>query len=63
MNAGLRLLGRELALGLVHGIVLALVAGGIGYVWKGSIGLAMVLGYGNGREFTGSSASPEPACR
>lgn len=44
MNAGLRLLGSELALGLVHGIVLALVAGGIGYVWKGSIGLAMALG-------------------
>ena len=44
MNAGLRLLGRELALGLAHGIVLALVAGGIGYVWKGSIGLAMALG-------------------
>ena len=43
MNAGLRLLGRELALGLVHGIVLALVAGVIGYVWKGSIGLAMAL--------------------
>ena len=42
-HAGLRLLGRELLLGLLHGLALALVAGLLGWVWKGSIGLGVAL--------------------
>ena len=40
---GFRLLGRELLLGLLHGLALALVAGLLGWVWKGSIGLGLAL--------------------
>ena len=33
-NAGLRLLGRELLLGLLHVLALAMVAGALGWLWK-----------------------------
>ena len=41
--AGLRLLGRELLLGLLHGLALAALAGALGWIWKGSIGLGIAL--------------------
>ena len=41
--AGLRLLGRELLLGLMHGMALAALAGALGWVWKGSPGLGIAL--------------------
>ncbi len=42
-QSGIRLLGRELLLGLFHGLALALVAGLLGWVWKGSIGLGLAI--------------------
>lgn len=39
----LRLLRREIILGLVHGIVLGMVVGGIGWVWQGNPVLGLVL--------------------
>ena len=42
-HGGMRLLGKELLLGLFHGLVLAVIVGALGYVWKGSIGLAVAL--------------------
>ena len=42
-NNGIRLLGRELLLGLFHGLALAVVAGLLGWVWKGSVGLGAAL--------------------
>ena len=39
----MRLLGKELLLGFVHGLVLAVIVGALGYLWKGSIGLAFAL--------------------
>ncbi len=41
--AGLRLLGREVLLGLMHGIALAALAGALGWLWKGSMGLGVAL--------------------
>ena len=41
--AGSRLLGRELWLGLMHGMALAALAGALGWVWKGSPGLGIAL--------------------
>ncbi len=41
---GLRLLGRELALGLVHGVALGVVVGIVAYLWKGNFTLGLVLG-------------------
>ena len=41
--AGLRLLGREILLGLMHGMALAALAGALGWVWKGSPGLGVAL--------------------
>ena len=42
-SAGLRLLARELLLGLVHGVALAALAGALGWAWKGSPGLGVAL--------------------
>ena len=41
--AGLRLLGREILLGLLHGMALAVLAGALGWLWKGSLGLGIAL--------------------
>ena len=41
--AGWRLLGREMALGLLHGLALAAPAGALGWLWKGSPGLGIAL--------------------
>ena len=41
---GLRLLGRELALGLVHGVALGVVVGIVAYLWKGNFILGLLLG-------------------
>ena len=43
-NEGWRLLGREALLGLLHGLALALLAGLLGWVWKGSVGLGLAIG-------------------
>ena len=43
-NEGWHLLGREALLGLLHGLALALLAGLLGWVWKGSIGLGIAIG-------------------
>ena len=42
-QAGLRLLGRELLLGLLHGLALAILVGALGWIWKGSLGLGAAL--------------------
>ena len=42
-SSGVRLLGRELLLGLMHGMALAVVAGALGWIWKGSPGLGIAL--------------------
>ncbi len=42
-RVGLRLLGREVALGLVHGLVLGGIIGGIGWAWQGNAFLGLVL--------------------
>ena len=41
---GLRLLGRELLLGLLHGLLLGVGVGALAYAWKGSPMLGVVLG-------------------
>ena len=41
---GLRLLARELALGLIHGVALGVVVGFVAYLWKGNFTLGVVLG-------------------
>ena len=41
--AGLRLLRRELLLGLLHGLALAILVGALGWIWKGSPGLGAAL--------------------
>jgi magnesium transporter len=43
-NIGLRLLARELALGLTNGVFLGIVVGLAAYAWKGSPMLGVVLG-------------------
>lgn len=40
---GLRLLRREIMLGLIHGVVLGAIIGGIGWVWQGNPVLGLVL--------------------
>ena len=40
---GLRLLRREIMLGLIHGLVLGAIIGGIGWAWQGNPILGMVL--------------------
>ena len=42
-SSGWRLLGREILLGLMHGLALAALAGALGWVWKGSPGLGVAL--------------------
>ena len=41
---GLRLLTRELFLGLIHGVLLGVVVGVVAYLWKGNFMLGLVLG-------------------
>ena len=41
---GLRLLARELALGLIHGVALGIVVGIVACLWKGNVTLGLVLG-------------------
>ena len=41
---GLRILARELALGLIHGVALGIVVGFVAYLWKGNFTLGLVLG-------------------
>ena len=41
---GLRLLTRELLLGLIHGVLLGLVVGLVAYLWKGSAIIGLALG-------------------
>ena len=41
---GLRLVGRELLLGLMQGLLLAIAVGFIAYLWKGNFMLGVVLG-------------------
>ena len=43
-DRGLRLLTRELLLGLIHGMLLALVVGLVAYLWKGIPMLGVVVG-------------------
>ena len=40
---GLRLLRREIVLGLIHGLVLGAIIGGIGWAWQGNPVLGLVL--------------------
>ena len=40
---GLRLLRREIVLGLIHGLVLGVIIGGIGWAWQGNPMLGLVL--------------------
>ena len=40
---GLRLLGREMILGLIHGVVLGAIIGGIAWAWQGNAVLGAVL--------------------
>ncbi len=40
---GLRLLRREIMLGLIHGVVLGAIIGGVGWAWQGSPILGLVL--------------------
>ena len=42
-RGGLRLLGREITLGLVHGLLLGAIVGVAAYFWKGSYMLGVVL--------------------
>ena len=41
---GLRLLARELTLGIIHGVALGIVVGLVAYFWKGNFTLGVVLG-------------------
>ncbi len=43
-HSGIRLIGRELLLALVHGMLLAAAVGVAAYFWKGSIMLGVVVG-------------------
>ncbi|MFC1905718.1 magnesium transporter, partial [Chloroflexota bacterium] len=43
-RGGFRLLGREILLGLIHGLLLGLAVGLIAYIWKGNYMLGAVLG-------------------
>ena len=43
-DRGYRLLTRELALGLMHGVLLGVAAGVLAWVWKGNATLGLVLG-------------------
>ena len=43
-RGGLRLLGREISLGIIHGLFLGVVVGLVAYIWKGNYMLGIVLG-------------------
>ena len=43
-HSGIRLIGRELLLALVHGLLLAVAVGLAAYFWKGSIMLGVIVG-------------------
>ncbi len=43
-HSGIRLIGRELLLALVHGLLLAAAVGVAAYFWKGSIMLGVIVG-------------------
>jgi magnesium transporter len=43
-RGGIRLLGREISLGVIHGILLGVAVGLVAYVWKGNYMLGVVLG-------------------
>ena len=43
-HSGIRLIGRELLLALVHGLLLAVAVGVAAYFWKGSIMLGVIVG-------------------
>ena len=43
-TSGLRLVGRELLLGGLHGLLLAAVVGAVAYAWKGTPTLGLVVG-------------------
>ena len=43
-HLGLRILSREMALGLINGALLGLAVGLVAYAWKGNVTLALVLG-------------------
>ena len=43
-RGGVRLLYREILLGLVHGLLLGLIVGLVAWIWKGNVTLGLVLG-------------------
>lgn len=43
-HRGYRLIGRELLLGAIQGLLLGIAVGVVAYLWKGSIGLSLALG-------------------
>ena len=43
-RSGLRLLGKELLLGLIHGAFLGVAVGLLAYAWKGNVMLGVVVG-------------------
>ena len=43
-RGGLRLLGREISLGVVHGLLLGVAIGLVAYIWKGNYMLGVILG-------------------
>ena len=43
-RSGLRLLGREAMLGILHGVILGIAVGLVAYLWKGNYTLGIVLG-------------------
>ena len=43
-RGGIRLLAREMLLGILHGLLMAVIVGVVAYLWKGSYMLGVVLG-------------------
>ena len=43
-RGGFRLLGREISLGVVHGLLLGVAVGLVAYIWKGNYMLGVILG-------------------
>ena len=43
-RGGFRLLGREISLGVIHGLLLGIAVGLVAYLWKGNYMLGIVLG-------------------
>lgn len=43
-RGGLRLLMREICLGILHGLLMGMMVGAVAYIWKGSYMLGIVLG-------------------